>query len=67
MNSTFIKAFKEVLREEIIKENTVALDGLGRFEVVHEKQHQEKLDNGQVLMIPPKDVVVFTPENMGGQ
>lgn len=62
MNTTFIKAFKEVIREEIAKKNTVALEGLGRFEVVHEKQHQKKLDDGQVLMIPPRDVVVFTPE-----
>ncbi|MEX0994019.1 MAG: HU family DNA-binding protein [Balneolaceae bacterium] len=67
MNTTFIKAFKEAIREEIIKKNTVALEGLGRFEVIHQKQHQKKLDDGQVLMVPPRDVVVFTPENREGK
>jgi nucleoid DNA-binding protein len=59
MKSTFIKAFKEVLREQILDKNIVEVDGLGKFEVVHRKQHQKKYENGRVVMIPPADVVEF--------
>lgn len=59
MKSTFIKAFKEVLREQILDKNIVEVDGLGIFEVIHKKQHQKKYENGRVVMIPPADVVEF--------
>lgn len=39
--------------------NTVHLDGLGQFEVVHKKQTQKKYENGRVAMMPPADVVEF--------
>ncbi len=63
MNNKFIKAFREVVREEVVKKNKVQIEGLGRFEIQHNKQHQKKMENGQVLMMPPEDVVIFTPEN----
>lgn len=59
MKSTFIKAFKEVLREQILDKNKVDVEGLGMFEVVHRKQHQKKYENGRVVMVPPADVVEF--------
>ncbi len=59
MKSTFIKAFKEVLREQILKKNKVEIDGFGTFEVVHRKQHQKTYENGRVVMVPPADVVEF--------
>lgn len=62
MDKKFVKAFREILREEIIKKNVVELEDLGHFEVIHKKQYQKKLEDGQVLMMPPEDVVVFTPE-----
>jgi nucleoid DNA-binding protein len=62
MDNTFIKAFREVIREEVVKKNTVEIEGLGRFEIQHNKQHQKKMENGQVLMMPPEDIVIFTPE-----
>lgn len=65
MDKKFIRAFREIVREEIIKKNTVELEELGRFEVIHNKQYQKKLDDGQVLMMPPEDVIVFTPEKTG--
>lgn len=67
MDKTFIKAFREIVREEIIKKNTVEISGLGRFEVIHQKQHQKKKDDGQLVMMPPRDLVVFSPENPGDQ
>lgn len=59
MKSKFINAFKDVLREQIMDKNTVQLDGLGQFEVVHKKQTQKKYENGRVAMMPPADVVEF--------
>ena len=59
MKPKFIKAFKEVLREQIIKKNDVQIEGLGRFRVVHQEQRQKKYDNGRVVMLPPSDVVEF--------
>lgn len=63
MDKKLVRALKEVIREEIIKKNTVEIEGLGRFEVIHQKQHQKKLADGQVLMMPPRDNVIFTPED----
>jgi nucleoid DNA-binding protein len=59
MKSTFIKAFKEVLREQILKKNQVEIEGLGHFEIAHRKQHQKKYKNGKVVMVPPANVVEF--------
>lgn len=59
MKSTFIKAFKDVLREHILNKNKVEIDELGTFEVVHRKQQQKTYENGRVVMVPPADVVEF--------
>lgn len=59
MKSTFIKAFKEVLREQILNKNKIEIDGFGTFEVVHRKQHQKTYENGRVVVVPPADVVEF--------
>ncbi len=67
MDKTFIKAFREIVRKEIIKKNTVEISGFGRFEVIHQKQHQKKKENGQLVMMPPRDFVVFSPEDSGDQ
>jgi nucleoid DNA-binding protein len=62
MNNKFIKAFREVVRDEVVKKNSIEIEGLGRFEIRHNKQHQKKMKNGQVLMMPPEDIIIFTPE-----
>ncbi len=59
MESKFIMAFKEVLREQFIEHNTVEIDGLGQFEVKHREQYQKKFENGKVVLMPPADVVEF--------
>lgn len=59
MTPIFLKALKDVLREQILGKNKVELDGLGNFQVVHKKQHQKKYDDGRIVMIPPADVVEF--------
>lgn len=65
MTSTFLKAFKAVLREQILSKNKIELDGLGNFEIIHKKQHQKKYDDGKVVMMPPADVVEFKSDLRG--
>lgn len=63
MDKTFIKAFSEVIREEVTRKNEVQINGLGSFKVDHQKQYQKQFKNGRVVMMPPKDTITFTPEN----
>lgn len=59
MDSEFIIAFKEVLREELIKKNSVDIDGLGHFEVMHREQYHKRYDTGKVVLMPPADLLQF--------
>lgn len=63
MNKEFIKAFSEVVREEVSQKNKVELEGVGHFAFEHKKQFQKQYDNGRVVMMPPKDTITFVPEN----
>ncbi|MEX1063223.1 MAG: HU family DNA-binding protein [Balneolaceae bacterium] len=62
MDNKVIKALRDIVREELIKRNSVEVEGLGRFEMTHRKQHQKKMEDGQVLMMPPRNLVTFSPE-----
>ncbi len=61
MEKKFLNAFKDIVREEMVKKNQIEIRGLGRFKVIHEKQHQSKLEDGTVAMMPPRDKIIFTP------
>jgi nucleoid DNA-binding protein len=63
MDKEFIRAFSEIVREEVARKNDVELSGVGRFEFKHQKQFQKQYDNGRVVMMPPKDTITFIPEN----
>ncbi len=63
MDKQFIRAFSEVIREEVSQKNEVQLEGVGRFQFEHQKQFQKQYDNGRVVMMPPKDTITFVPEN----
>jgi nucleoid DNA-binding protein len=62
MDKQFIKALRETVREELIQQNDVEITGLGLFKAVHEEQRESKNDDGVVVMLPPKDRIVFTPD-----
>ncbi|NGP87266.1 HU family DNA-binding protein [Fodinibius halophilus] len=66
MYNEFIKAFSEVVREEVMRKNEVQVDGIGSFQFKHRKQFQKQYDNGRVVMMPPKDTITFEPENNQG-
>lgn len=62
MEPLFIKKFKEVIREQVAMNNRVRIDGFGEFQKVHKTQTQKKLENGQIVIEPPKDLIEFKPE-----
>lgn len=62
MEPRFIKNFVQVVKEQIAKDNHVRIDGLGQFLKVHQTQTQKKLDNGRIVLMPPKDKIEFKPE-----
>ncbi len=66
MKSDFINAFKDVVREQIVRKNSVHVEGLGQFRVAHKKQKQKKYDSGKVVMVPPEDVIEFKPQIKSG-
>lgn len=63
MDEEFLKAFAEVVREQVVHKNQVEIEGIGSFQIEHQKQFQKQYDNGRVVMMPPKDAILFTPEN----
>lgn len=63
MDSEFLKAFTEVVREEVARKNEVRISGMGSFQFEHQKQFQKQYDNGRVVMMPPRDTITFIPEN----
>lgn len=62
MESKVERFLGEAIRDLLLEQQTVNIDGLGNFSRVHVKQHQEKHQNGQVVMMPPKDIIEFTAE-----
>lgn len=62
MNREFVKAFTEVVRGQLAQKKEVRLNGAGTLRVEHHKQFQRRHDDGRVVMVPPEDVVTFTPE-----
>lgn len=63
MDNEFLKAFSEIVREEVARKNEVQVEGIGSFHLEHRKQFQKQFDNGRVVMMPPKDTITFIPEN----
>ncbi len=44
------------------KHGEVSVKGLGSFSVKHQKQKQQREKDGRILLKPPSDVIIFTPE-----
>lgn len=66
MDQQFLSALSVIIREEIAKKNEVIIDGLGIFKPQHRKQFQQQFDDGRVVMMPPKDEIVFIPDKKSG-
>lgn len=51
-----------VITENLRKHYSVQVDGLGSFSVKHRAQVQKQEKDGRIVLMPPANVVVFTPE-----
>jgi nucleoid DNA-binding protein len=58
----FLRAFKETFREELMMDNVIHFNGIGKFTLNHVPQHQEKKSDGQVIMVPPENRINFESE-----
>lgn len=67
MTTTTLDQLKEtladVVREALANGQDVQLPGLGTLRVVHKPSEMIEDDNGQIVMRPPRDEVVFEPES----
>ena len=52
----------DVVREALANGEEVTLPGLGTFRVEHQPSEMAEDEDGQVIMRPPRDEVVFIPE-----
>ena len=62
MNKELTRVMAEIIREQAIKKQAVKVDGLGTFKPIHRKQYQTQYRNGRVVMMPPTDYILFTPD-----
>lgn len=58
----FRKAFIEEIRNELLKDNHVVIDGLGLFSKKHNPAEEENQPDGTILLHPPKDTLEFDPK-----
>ncbi|MDR8394218.1 HU family DNA-binding protein [Aliifodinibius sp. S!AR15-10] len=62
MEKEFLAAFADIIRNQLVRKNDITIQGLGTFKQEHIKQFQQQHKNGQVVMMPPKDIITFIPD-----
>ncbi|MFH5832340.1 HU family DNA-binding protein [Halalkalibaculum sp. DA3122] len=62
MKKEFLDAFADIVRDQVARKNEIQIRGLGTFKQIHLKQRQQQHANGQVVMVPPRDVITFIPD-----
>ena len=55
-------ALASVARRALVRGEAVDLPGLGRLEVRHERSTIDERPDGETILQPPKDYVVFSPD-----
>ena len=56
-----VTALVEVVRETLVQGEDVHLPELGTFRVEYQPSEAETLATGDVVMRPPRNVIVFSP------
>ena len=56
-------ALATVARQALIRGESVELPPLGRLAVRHERSTMEERPDGETILRPPKDYVVFIPDS----
>ncbi len=57
-----VAALVEVVRETLERGEEAHLPGLGTFRVEYRPSHAEELPTGDVVMRPPRNEIVFSPQ-----
>lgn len=63
MRQEIEKAFKSVIRDQLIQQNKVYIEGLGEFRPEHLSQRKWEYKNGKVVLLPPRDYLEFTDDS----
>ena len=58
----FLKSFKDCFRDRLMANDTIRLNGLGEFSLSHIHQKEETKADGQVVMMPPRNQIIFKSE-----
>lgn len=58
-----LEALGRLVREALVRGETVELPGLGTFRVEHQPSRTDQLPDGSIALRPPSDNVVFVPES----
>ncbi len=57
-----LEALGEVVRTRLVDGNEAVLPGVGKLSVVHQRSQQFTDDEGEPILLPPRDVIAFTSE-----
>ena len=57
------QAFVDVLRDMLVKGESVAIPRLGTFDVRHSPSEIEDQEDGHTIIHPPRDFVHFEPKS----
>ncbi len=59
-------ALAKVARRRLVRGEPVPLPGVGTIEVRHARSAVEERAPGETILQPPKDLVIFTPDEESG-
>lgn len=54
----------QVIRDELLKNNQVHIEGVGLFSKKHVPAEEETQPDGTIILHPPKDKIHFEPEKV---
>ena len=58
-----VSALAETVREALVQGESVYVPSLGTFRVEHRPSEKTELPSGEVVMQPPRNEIVFSPQD----
>lgn len=62
MEKKFLLSFRDVVREELLKRNSISIDPIGIFKTHHVRRKTVVDESGMEILHPPRDEVRFVPQ-----
>ena len=56
------QAIASIIAGTLKEHRDVSVQGLGSFSVHHQSQDHRQEKDGRILLDPPSDIIIFTPE-----